>query len=464
MKLSEAKHIYLIGIGGIGVSALARLFLMHGKKVSGSDLKQSQITDDLKKLGIDIYIGHDSNNINSDVDLVIYTEAVTGSSDGKIELEEAKSRKIESLSYSKALGAMMEGSFGIGVTGTNGKSTTTALLGLILEAAELDPSVVVGTQIMIDPKKTQFQANARLGKGKYFVAEADEYHRHMLDTNPDLIVLTNIAEDHLDYYKDIDDIKSAFLEYIKKLPKSGIVIYNADDPDSVHVGRSSKAHKYTYGVQHYADLQAIDVEIVNGKQSFRMLYHNEVIGQVQISMPGRYNIPNALAASLTALKLGVDFQVIARVLNGFSGIWRRFEVVGEVSGTKIISDYAHHPEAVAETIKAAEEFYPGKKILTVFQPHQKSRTQKLFSEFVDGLSNSKHLIIPEIFEVSGREQGEKISSKDLVAGLKKYKINAEYAADLKQTEEKIRERLKDYDVVLIMGAGDIDNVARNLVK
>ncbi|MBI2607567.1 MAG: UDP-N-acetylmuramate--L-alanine ligase [Candidatus Doudnabacteria bacterium] len=463
MNLPNIKSVYLIGVGGIGMSALARLFLMLGKQVSGSDQIASSVTKDLEKAGIKVNIGHKVDNLAQE-DMVIFSEAITDSSPGWIELNEAREKKLKVLSYAKALGLLMEGHHGIAVSGTNGKSTTTALLGLILEAGGLDPTVVVGSQIFFDSKKTKFQANARLGKSKYFVAEADEYHRHMLDVKPELAVLTNIELDHLDYYKNLAEIKSAFADFVKLLPPDGMVIYNADDHETVEAARQAEAHKYTYGIHHYADLQAIRLGSGSGKQKFELQYNNEILGEVKLRMPGRFNVLNALAAALAALKLGVKFDVIKKTLEEFRGIWRRFELVGEVENTKIISDYAHHPTAVKETILACQELYPDKKILTVFQPHQKNRTQKLFAEFVDALSYAPALIIAEIYEVAGREHGEKISSKDLIKGLERFKINAAYAKDLAETEKKIREKLTEFDVVLIMGAGDVDEVARRLVS
>jgi UDP-N-acetylmuramate--alanine ligase len=303
-----------------------------------------------------------------------------------------------------------------------------------------------------------------MGEGKFFLAEADEYHRHMLEGHPRMIVLTNIAEDHLDYYKDLNDIRSAFTEYVESLPPDGMVVYNADDHNAVEVARKAHCHKYTFGIDHYADLQAINLKAGPGKQTFDLHLNDELIGTVDLCVPGKFNVSNALGAVLAALKLGVTFEDIKSTLEKFAGIWRRFEIVGTLNGKPVISDYAHHPAGVAGTIQAAKEFYPGKKILTVFQPHHRNRTKALFGPFAESLMDADFVILPEIFDVAGREHGEQISSKDLVAELIKQKEGAEFAENLDQAAVMIREKIKDFDVVLCMGAGDIDLMARELVN
>jgi UDP-N-acetylmuramate--alanine ligase len=463
--IKNSNKIYFIGIGGIGVSALARLALGMGKAVFGSDLRDSQTVADLIKLGAKISIGHDAKNIDSaNPDLVVYSEDISPDSAGFAELDQARKKSISQITYARALGDLMLEQHGIAVTGTNGKSTTTAILGLILEAAGIDPTVVVGSKLSPKNTSNKFIANARLGAGKYFVAEADEYHRHMLEQKPQMIVLTNVAEDHLDYYRDIDEIKGAFAEFVKKLPTDGLVIYNADDHNAVDVGRMAHCHKFTYGIHHYADLQAINLKTQSGSQTFDLHLNDQMIGSVNLRVPGQFNVANALAAALAAIKLSVDFATIKLVLENFAGIWRRFEVVGNLGSTIIISDYAHHPAGVSGTIQAAKDFYPGKKILFVFQPHHRNRTKKLFGEFVESLTGADDLILPEIFDVAGREHGEQVSSKELVEELVKAGVRTEYCGNLSETEDLIRKKAKDFDVAVMMGAGDIDLTARRLVE
>ena len=456
MDIGRAQKIYCLGIGGIGVSGLARLFLAMGKNVSGSDLRQSQITDSLQKLGIRVLIGQNEQDLlDAKPDLIVYSQDIENFSWPK---------DVPRISQAQAIGQLMQGKYGIGITGTNGKSTTTALLGLMLDQADLDPTVLIGSLLSPKNETGKFQANGRLGSGKYFVVESDEYHRKMLENKPNMIVVTNIALDHLDYYKNLDDIKSAFSEYIQSLPHDGFLIYNADDHNAVDVCKHAQCHKFTFGIHHYADLQALNVRVENGMQIFDLHFDDEMIGTVNLNTPGLFNVSNALAAALAAMKLGVRLNVIQKTLDEYAGIWRRFEIVGKLDGKDIISDYAHHPDAIVGTIEAAKQFYPGQKILVVFQPHHRNRTKALFSEFVDSLVKTDEVIVPEIFDVAGREHGEEISSQQLVHELKKNGAKATFAKDLDETEKLIREKVKSFDVVLMMGAGDIDSLARKIVK
>jgi UDP-N-acetylmuramate--alanine ligase len=473
MKLKDVKNIYCLGIGGIGVSGLARLLRASGKNVWGSDLRQSQATEGLESLGMKVFIGHSLANLANRPDLVIYSQDVSEDSPGFVEMAEIDRLAIPKLTQAQAIGELMEGHYGIGVTGTNGKSTTSAMLGLILTAADLDPTVLIGSLLSPKNETEKFQANARLGSGKYFVTESDEYHRKMLDNKPKMIVVTNIAEDHLDYYKDLDEIKQAFLEYTRILPPDGILIYNADDHNSVEVCRQATCHKFTFGVHHYADLQALNVNQESRQegglagiknQEFDVHFDDEKIATFNLHVPGVFNISNALGAALAALKLGVKVEVIQKTLSQYAGIWRRFEIVGTLDEKPIISDYAHHPAGVAATIQAAKEFYPGKKVLTVFQPHHRNRTKSLFGEFVESLMGADEVIIPEIFDVAGREHGEEISSTQLVEELQIKTEHATFAKDLDEAGQLIREKLPNFDVVLMMGAGDIDSLARKMVK
>ncbi|MBX4191850.1 MAG: UDP-N-acetylmuramate--L-alanine ligase [Candidatus Doudnabacteria bacterium] len=456
MNIKQINNIYCLGIGGIGVSALARLFLAMGKNVQGSDIKESVVTEELEKLGIKVSIGPNPTKVPEETELIIYTQDIP--SDVLTKLPGAK------ISQAEALGLVMEDKYGIGVTGTNGKSTTTALLGLILDNAGMDPTVLIGSLLSPDSETEKFKANARIGDSEYFVTESDEYHRKMLANKPKMIVLTNIALDHLDYYKDLADIKSAFTEYVESLPDDGMLIYNADDHNATEVGKFAHSHKFTYGIHHYADLQAINLKAENGKQTFDLHLNDQMIGNYTLPIPGTFNVLNALGAVLAGIKLGVPYTTIKITLAGFVGIWRRFEKVGELMGKTVISDYAHHPDAISATLSAAKQFYPGKKILTVFQPHHRNRTKALFGEFVESMITADEIILPEIFDVAGREHGEDISSKQLVDELNKKGAKATFMPTLDAAEKLIREKAKDFDVILLMGAGDIDLMARKLVK
>jgi UDP-N-acetylmuramate--alanine ligase len=464
-EIKKAKKVYFIGIGGIGVSAIARLCLNMGKKVAGSDMRESETVKALVVLGAKISIGHDAKNIREFLpDVLVYTEDISTNSPGHVEMREGLSLHIPAVTYAQALGMLMEGKYSVGVTGTNGKSTTSAILALIMDAAGYDPSVVIGSKISPRNQNSKFFANARLGESKYFVAEADEYHRHMMEHRPSMAVLTNVAEDHLDYYKDIFDIKNAFKDYIATLPANGMVIYNADDHNAVEVGRIALCHKFTFGIKHYADLQAVNIKTEAGVQTFDVHLNDKHLGNVKLNVPGEFNVLNALGAMLAAFKLGIGFDVIKSSVESFAGIWRRFERVGYLGKAEVVSDYAHHPAGVAGTIKAAKEFYPNGKILFVFQPHHRNRTRRLFSEFVDSLSSADDVVIPEIFDVAGREHGEDVSSQQIVNELNLRQVRAVFAKDLEETETIVKQMAHEFKAIIMMGAGDIDLLARKLIK
>lgn len=459
MILKNYTKIHFIGIGGIGVSAIAKFCLESGKIVSGSDARDSEIISDLKKMGAEIFLGHNESNLKNNTDLVVYSPAILRDNP---ELLKAEELKIIFKSYPEMLGVIMEEfKERIAVSGTNGKTTTTSLAGLIMEYAGFDPTVIVGGKVR------EWGGNLKIGKTEeYFIAEACEYKKSMLSLNPKIIILTNICEDHLDYYKDIEDIKSAFIEYIKKLPQDGLLIYNADDKVSKEIADSFEISKLSYAINSEADLKAVNIVQENGKQLFDLIWKGNIIAGFQIFIPGIFNIENSMAASLLALKFGADAEIIKEVLKNFRGTWRRFEKIGEVGKTVIISDYAHHPAAIRETLKGAKNFYPGKKILAVFQPHQKDRTIKLFDEFIDSFNCADEAVISEIYSVEGRnDAGREISSKDIVSVIcEKYKsFPVSYSKNLEDTENLILKKISSFDIVLIMGAGDIYKIADNLV-
>jgi len=466
MKFSDYRAIHFLGIGGIGVSALARLAKLMGKAVSGSDMRESVVTQALITLGVDVKIGHDKVNVPPGTDLVVHTEDVNESSAGFAELSAAKAGGIRTLKYSEALGLLVGDYYGVGVSGTNGKSTSTAILGLIIQQAGLDPMVVLGSRLAPANETAAFQGNARFGEGRHFIYEADEYHRHMLDSHPKAVLLTNVEADHLDYYKDLADVKSAFAEFIRQLPDDGLLVYNRDDADTKDLATANgTCRKATFGMQEGCDYMAHQAEVQNQVQSFSVLAKGRDLGRFSLAIPGGYNLMNALGALAMALELGVEAEAARTSLSEFKGIWRRFEKVGEYMGKPVISDYAHHPTALTGLIKAAAEFYPGQRILLVFQPHQKNRTKMLFNDFVESLKSAPELILTEIYSVPGREKGEDqdISSRDIVKALAAAGKQAEYAADLDQADDLIRAKASNADVILLAGAGTIDQLARKLI-
>jgi UDP-N-acetylmuramate--alanine ligase len=424
MFLDKYQNVHCIGIGGIGISAIAKFLQAKGKMVSGSDAAESNITQGVQALGILVSIMHAAENIPEGTDLIVYSEAV---GEDNVERLRAKELGIPQLGHFDFLGELSKEYRTICITGTNGKSTTTAMTGKIFEDAELDPTVFVGT--LVPGWKL---GNVRVGGSDILIIEGDEYKQKMVKLFPETTVITNIEEDHLDVYRDLDHIIATFQECADKT--TGAVITNADDANSKKITAKN--------LKTFSSILAEDIEL---------------------KIPGAFNRMNALAASMAAREYDIDDATIAASLSEFSGVWRRFERVGQFKGAEIISDYGHHPTAVRGTIEAAKEFFPESRIILCFQPHQHSRTKALFNDFVESFKAADLVIIPEIYHVEGRNEEEgKISSKDLVNALGV--STAMYAEDLDEAEELLRELVVEGDVVLIMGAGNIDQVARRLVE
>lgn len=423
----------MIGIGGIGMSALAKLFLLNGKQVSGSDLHSSDITRDLEKRGVTFHEGHDSAFVPTETELVVYSPAVQNSN---VEFERALEFGIPILSYADALGELSKQYSTIVVTGTHGKSTTTAMLGLILEAAGYDPTVILGSFV------PSFEhGNLRVGKSRFLVIEGCEHQANILKLHPEMIVLTCIEADHLDFYKTLENVKQTFQKFVDQLGGNRLVVVNADDS-------ISRELKIQNPIQYSSN--------------------SDIYKNLKLQVPGTFNRYNATAATIAAMELGVPFEICQKTLESFKGIWRRFERVGTWNGCEVISDYGHHPTAVRVTLSAAREVFPNKKIILCFQPHQHSRTEMLFDNFVDALSFADALVLPEIYRVEGRTEDETVSSKDLVQKIqdRNFGLPVHYAADFLEAEQKLAMLIKNMpdSVVIIQGAGNIDDLARLLTK
>lgn len=460
MAIDKAQKIHCLGIGGIGISAIAKLLIENGKEISGSDAVDSEILREAEAAGVQVVVGHNAKNLPKEAELLIYSEAVP---ENNPEREEARRRGIPEISGARALAKLTRGKRLVAVSGTNGKSTTTALIGLLLEAGGFDPTVFVGSKVQSFPL-----GNVRKGRGEWFVLEADEYRAKFLNFTPEIAVLTNIEEDHLDYFQDLGHIRDTYQVFLERVRPDGRIFINADDDvcmNDLEHGREM----VTYGLNGPADYLARDIEVREGWQWFKILrtaHHEEMIGEFSLAVPGKFNVMNALAALSVALELGVSVDVCQKVLEEFSGIWRRFERVGEKDGALVISDYAHHPTAIRETLQAAREFYPDRRVVLVFQPHHHHRTKALFRNFVSSFSKADVLILSKIYKVQGREEATRgVSSQDLAQAVKDAgKVNeVYYAGDLEETEKLVREQMKPGDLILITGAGSIDILARKLL-
>ncbi len=458
MFIDSYKNIHCVGIGGIGISAIAKFLLAHGKTVTGSDTFASEITRDLETRGVKVSIGHALENLPVDVDLVVYTEAA---SEDNSERSEAKRRGIKQLGHFDFLGELSKEYRTICVTGTNGKSTTTAMTGLIFEAARLDPTVFVGS--LVPGWK---DGNVRIGQSDILIIEGDEYKKKMLKLHPETTLITNIEEDHLDVYKDLAEIEQSFHQL--GLQTSKTVFLNVFERDRHIYCSEGKAQEKLFGTEllgrrrfpFFWLLHQARRDIDNGWQR---------LAGVELQVPGEFNMMNALGARALARDYGIDDDVTRRALKAFKGIWRRFEKVGELvlsngeGSATIISDYGHHPTAIKGTLAATKEFYPDRRLVLLFEPHQHSRTKELFDDFVTSFKQADVAIISEIYHVEGRVADEDdVSSKDIVDKIGSSQVS--YAKNLVAAEAQLRSIIERGDVVIVMGAGDVDKVARNLVS
>lgn len=459
LDLEHLHRVHCVGIGGIGVSAAAKFLRLQGKEVSGSDEMTSVITADAERAGIRV-LAPASVNVDPNLDLLIYTSAAPES---QIERVEAARLGIPQMSYFEFLGLVSQGYRTVAVCGTNGKSTTTAMLALILERAGLDPLVIVGSRV------PSFEyGNFRPGKGGIFVVEACEYREQFMHLQPSVVLTTKIVEDHLDYYRDLAHIQETFRAFAAKLPPEGPLIWNVDDEGSRVAYAGHKGPNGTFGFASEADLHVENHAVSEGLQRFDAVFKDDVAWRgLELRVPGAFNVSNALAAIGAARALGAKEEDVRSALAEFAGIWRRFEKVGERDGAPVVSDYGHTPDAVEATIRAAKEFYPGRKVVLAFQPHHHDRTRKLFDAFVPSFDGADALILCEIYGVAGRKEHEgEISSRDLVEAIKERGVmkDVRYAAGPQAALAMLESLDAEGAIILIMGAGDIYSIAYPLCR
>lgn len=470
MLPERLNSVHFIGIGGINMSGVAKLLKRAGVSVSGSDAESSEVTSELERLGIEVFIGHNKQNLGADVDLVIYSSAVP---ELNPERAEARKRNIPQLTNFQFLGEWTAGKKVILVTGTHGKSTTTSMLGLMLEAGDRDPNVIVGSKVPSFP-----DSNVRFGKSDIYVIEGDEYARHFLEFEPYAVVLNNIELDHVDVFKDLDALMDAFRELLAKIKPGGILVANADDKNvQTLIGRertSLEARNITiktFGFGSHATQQILDYAVKPGEQSFALKNIHGLVSRFRLHIPGRMNVVNAAGALSLAFHAGIRPEVLQNAVESFEGIWRRFQKIAEKDGVIVISDYGHHPTAVRETLEATKRFYPGRRVVLCFQPHHRNRTKHLFKEFVPSFDSADVLLLAEIYDVKGRDAkaDEKVSSRDLQEAVLRHdaetmvRRTVEYAADPSAALEMLKRWKQDRDIILVMGAGDIYKIAKDIL-
>ncbi len=448
MNLKDFKHIHCIGIGGIGLSAVADIFLSRGYKLSGSDIKESNIIEQLRSLGAEIYIGHAAENLG-DTDLLVYSNAVSMENP---EIVEAKKRNIPCITRAEALGALMaDYPTSLAISGTHGKTTTTSMISLILDDAKYEPTILVGG--ILD----RFGGNYKVGKGDYFVTEACEYMDSFLSLRPWMEVILNIDSDHLDYFKDIDHITRSFKEFAEKVPENGYIIAYDANPFVKSVTEDLKCRVVYFGFNETSNFYAKNIKFNSlGCASFD-LYENGILRtSIQLAIPGEHNVSNSLAATAACVALGVSIENIKKTLESFTGTQRRFDLVGKTkSGIMIVDDYAHHPTEIKATLSAAKNVAHN-KIWCLFQPHTYTRTLALFDQFANAFEDTDKLILADIY--AAREKNiYKISSKELSAEIKKQHPEKDvyFMPDFNSMAEFVYNNASEGDIVITMGAGDI---------
>ncbi len=465
---SQPKHVHLVGIGGINMSAVAKLLKRAGIGVSGSDSKASELTDELDAMGIPVVIGQDKANVPNECDLLVYSSAVPVSNPERME---ATRRGIDQLNNFQFLGQWFAGRRILLVTGTHGKSTTTAMLGKLLEETHQDPTVIVGSRVPSYPL-----GNIRFGEGELVVIEGDEYAKHFLEFEPYGLIINNIELDHTDIFPDMDALLETFRELLTHVRGGGVVIANADDARvSTLIGRERAELEErgirirTFGFASHADCRVEDLQVKHSKQTFAYHDGSPRAVRAELAIPGRMNVLNATAALTLVSSLGISVTDAVPALAAFQGIWRRFEMVSDKGGVMVVSDYAHHPTAIAVTIEAARSFFPGRRIVVCFQPHHRRRTRDLFLDFVPAFDRADQLILSEIYDVAGREEDrEEISSRDLQDSILRHDADrgvqrsVEYAPDPEEALTILKRWKREGDVILVMGAGDIYSIAKKV--
>jgi UDP-N-acetylmuramate--alanine ligase len=454
---SRLSKIFFVGIGGSGMSGIAEVLINLNYEVYGSDISDSEIIDRLRSMGAEIHIGHKASNIDK-ADMIVISSAID---DANPELIEAKLKGIPVLARAEMLSSLMNMKRGIAIAGTHGKTTTTSLVASIFTEAGLDPTFINGGII------NSFASNAKLGKGDYLVAEADESDQSFLMLQPSLSIITNIEEDHLiNYGNDFENLRQAFLAFVKKLPFDGLLIACGDDPEIKKLLPQFSRPNVTYGFEEGNDYVISDYEPSEFRSNFLLTYAGQSI-QIDLNMLGRHNALNASAACVLAIEEGIDASIIQGALKTFMGINRRMQILGIIkikdSNLILIDDYGHHPSEIKNTIESIRESHPKKKLTMVFQPHRYSRTKDLFEEFIEVLQLVDQLILLDVYP-AGEDLIKNYESKDLLERLKGTTLNICLSEESK-VNISIEESLeKGEGIILMQGAGSISKISESLMK
>jgi UDP-N-acetylmuramate--alanine ligase len=441
------KKLHFIGIGGIGMSGIAEILIDQGFKVSGSDRTLSEVTERLQNLGASIFEGHRAENIAQDVDSVVYSSAVQPENP---EILEAQKRNIPIVRRAEMLAEVMRLKYGIGIAGTHGKTTTTSMTSLVLMEGGLDPTVIVGGKL-----SGLGGTNARLGRGEFIVVEADEFDRSFLSITPTIAVLTTLETDHLDCYRDLEDIKGAFIQFASKVPFYGFIVLCLDEPALLDImPHLSKKKIVTYGLNPQADVQALDIRHKDNLSTYTLIRGNKELGLITLQVPGVHNVQNSLGAISVGLELGVPFEKIKTGIEKFTGVYRRWEKKGEVNDIAVYDDYAHHPTECKATLSGVKSGWR-RRVVCVFQPHLYSRTRDFYEDFGKSFLLSDVLVVTDVYPAR-EEPIQGVNGELIVNAAKQFgHKDVHYIPDKKNVPAFLKSIVKSGDIVVTMGAGDI---------
>jgi UDP-N-acetylmuramate--alanine ligase len=449
----KIKRIHFVGIGGIGMSGIAEVLLNLGYKISGSDLRFSEVTEHLQGLGASIVEGHRAENVGQ-AEVVVTSSAVH---DDNPEVMAAYEKKIPVIRRAEMLAELMRMKIGIGIAGTHGKTSTTSMIGQVLTRAGMDPTLVIGGKVRY------LGSNAKLGTGQYLVAEADEFDRSFLKLAPVIAVITTIEAEHLDCYRDLDEIKNAFVEFANKVPFYGAIIACLDERGVQAIMPRLEKRCITYGLSSQAELQARNIRFDGMRTDYEVHNGKGLLGIINLNVPGVHNVKNSLAAVAVGLDLEIPFEMIAGALAEFNGVYRRFEIKGERKGALVIDDYGHHPTEIEATLKAAKDAF-SRRVVAVFQPHLFSRTRDFYNEFGGAFFQADVLVVTDVYPA--REAPIEGVTGELIAKAAKDKghRNVHYVADKRLIPDELEKLVKPNDIVITLGAGDINKYGEEFLK
>ncbi len=446
--LKRYQQVHFVGIGGAGMSGIAEVLLTLGYRVTGSDARRNDAVERLERLGAKVFAGHAASHIEG-AHVVVYSSAVARDNP---ELQAARQRAIPVIPRAEMLAELMRVKYGIAIAGTHGKTTTTSMVGAVLQEAGFDPTIVVGGRV------SALGANARLGQGEFLVAEADESDGSFLKLTPTIAVVTTIDAEHLDYYRDVDAIRETFLQFVNKVPFYGVAVLCTDQAQIQALLPRVEKRVLTYGLAAPDDLVAAGVQIRGFTARFEVLHRGESLGEVRLGVPGAHNVANALAATAVGLDLEVPFPTIARALAGFTGVQRRFQVKGEAGGVLVVDDYGHHPAEIRATLAAARRGF-GRRLVVAFQPHRYTRTFHLHDEFLGAFQDADVLVITDIYP-AGEPPIPGVHAQPLAEGIAaRTTREVRYVGDRAELLAVLLRTVRPGDLLLTLGAGDIGTIA-----